>query len=63
MGWDIYSCIYIKPLLPYKYHHRAEEEGGCSRGGRGLEMSTDLMGWEGWRRGASSFRSPVNSRK
>lgn len=55
--WDgIYICIYrgggrcisIKVLLPYKHHHGAEEEEMFP--GRGLEMSTDLTGWERWRR-------------
>lgn len=57
MGWDRYiyvyierggRCISIKVLPPYKHYHGAEEEEMFP--GRDLEMSTDLTGWERWRR-------------
>lgn len=51
----VYICIYMKPLLPYKNHHGAEEEGALPGEGAGLEMSADPMGW---RRAASNFRVP-----
>lgn len=51
-------CISVKLFISYKHHHEAEEEEG-----RGLEMSTDLTGWERWRRVLPTSDSVVNSER